>query len=190
MTVTTMPNRSTAKPINEYIAKFPPQTQKVLKKLRALVRATAPGVTEKISYGIPTFDLSGHYLVYLAGWKKHIALYPVTAGVAAAFKKEIEPYWTGKGTLQFPLDKPIPADLIRRIVNSGPKRSPAHRRPAVGRRVRWSSDSALTRVDPTRRTGSCQTRAPRVSSTHRRGRDAQPCRYVVLQAVFDRAHRS
>jgi uncharacterized protein YdhG (YjbR/CyaY superfamily) len=111
-----MAKRSTARPIDTYIAKFPPETQKVLKKLRALIRSTAPDVTEKISYGIPAFDLNGHYLIYLAGWKKHIALYPVTPGVAKAFKEEIEPHWSGKGTLQFPLEQPMPMDLIRRIV--------------------------------------------------------------------------
>jgi uncharacterized protein YdhG (YjbR/CyaY superfamily) len=81
-----MANRSTVSSIDEYIAEFPPETQKVLEELRALVRATAPDVTEKISYGIPTFDLNGHYLVYFAGWKKHIGFYPVTVGVAEALK--------------------------------------------------------------------------------------------------------
>ncbi|HET9984380.1 MAG TPA: DUF1801 domain-containing protein, partial [Longimicrobiales bacterium] len=78
--------------------------------------ATAPGVTERISYEIPTFDLAGHRLVYLAGWKKHIALYPVTRGVAEAFSDEIAPYRSGKSSLRFALARPMPMELIRRIL--------------------------------------------------------------------------
>jgi uncharacterized protein YdhG (YjbR/CyaY superfamily) len=111
-----MAARSTPASIDAYIAKSPPATQQVLKKLRALIRAAAPKATERISYGVPTFELNGRYLVYLAGWQKHISLYPVTAGLAKAFKKEIAPHRSGKGTLQFPLDKPMPTNLIRRIV--------------------------------------------------------------------------
>lgn len=102
--------------IDDYIAGFPPETQKILEELRALVRETAPNVTEKISYGIPTFNLHGTYLVYIAGWKRHVSLYPVTAGVAKTFGDELKPYQSGKGTLKFPLDKPMPVELIRRIV--------------------------------------------------------------------------
>lgn len=108
--------RPTAGSVDKYIAGFPPATQKVLKALRALIRKTAPGVSERISYGIPTFDLKGTYLIYLAGWKKHIAIYPVTAAMTHAFKEEIKPYRSGKGTLQFTLGAPMPSDLIRRLV--------------------------------------------------------------------------
>jgi uncharacterized protein YdhG (YjbR/CyaY superfamily) len=111
-----MTNRSTVSSIDEYIAEFPPETQKVLEELRSLVRATAPGVTERISYAIPTFELNGRYLVYFGGWKKHVGFYPVTSGVAEAFKEELKPYKSGKGSVQFPLGRPMPLDLIRRIV--------------------------------------------------------------------------
>ena len=111
-----MPKQSTVGSIDEYIAGFPPETQQVLKELRALVRATARGVTERISYGIPTFDLNGQYVVYFAAWKKHIGLYPVTGVVAKAFKEEIKAYKSGKGSLKFPLDEPMPKDLIRKII--------------------------------------------------------------------------
>jgi uncharacterized protein YdhG (YjbR/CyaY superfamily) len=111
-----MANRPTAGLVDEYIAGFPPATQKALKALRALIRKTAPGVSERISYGIPTFDWKGHYLIYLAGWKNHISIYPVTAAITHAFREELKPYKRGKGTLQFPLGKPMPTDLIRRIV--------------------------------------------------------------------------
>lgn len=108
--------KSKARSVQAYIAACPPESRKALKQLRTLVRAAAPRATEKISYGIPTFVLDGQYLVYIAGWKKHLSMYPVTAGVARELKEEIKPYRTGKGTLQFPLANPLPKGLIRRIV--------------------------------------------------------------------------
>ena len=105
-----------ARSVPAYIAACPPESRQALKELRALIKRAVPDATERISYGIPAFNLNGRYLVYLAGWKKHISLYPVTGGVAREFKSEIEPYRTGKGTLQFPLAQPIPKNLIRRIV--------------------------------------------------------------------------
>ena len=109
-----MANRSTANSIDEYVAEFPPETQKVLEELRALIKAAAPDATEKISYAIPTFDLNGH-LVHFAGYKNHIGFYPTGGGVEA-FKEELKPYKSGKGSMQFPLGQPLPTDLIRRIV--------------------------------------------------------------------------
>ena len=109
-----MANRSTARSIDEYIAAFPPETQKVLEELRALIRAAAPGATETISYAIPTFDLNGH-LVHFAGYERHIGFYPTGSGVEA-FKEELKPYKSGKGSVQFPLGRPLPTGLIRRIV--------------------------------------------------------------------------
>jgi len=110
-----MANRSAADSIDEYIAGFPPETQKVLEELRALIKASAPGAIEKISYAMPTFDLNGHHLVHFAGYAKHIGFYPVPSGIEA-FKEELKPYKSGKGSAQFPLGKPIPMDLIRRII--------------------------------------------------------------------------
>jgi uncharacterized protein YdhG (YjbR/CyaY superfamily) len=113
--VETMANRPTAGTIDEYIAAFPPATRQVLEELRALIMAAAPEATEVISYAMPTFDLNGHHLVHFAGYAKHIGFYPVPSGVEA-FKDELKPYKTGKGSVQFPLGRPLPADLIRRIV--------------------------------------------------------------------------
>ena len=110
-----MANRSTANSIDEYIAGFPPETQKVLKELRSLIKASAPDATERISYAIPTFDLDGKHLVHFAGFKNHIGFYPTGSGVEA-FKEELKPYKSGKGSVQFPLGQPLPTDLIRRIV--------------------------------------------------------------------------
>ena len=110
-----MATRSTANSIDEYIAEFPPETQKVLEELRALIKASAPDATEKISYAIPTFDLNGRHLVHFAGYAKHIGFYPAGSGVEA-FKEELRPYKTGKGSVQFLLGRPLPTDLIRQIV--------------------------------------------------------------------------
>lgn len=109
-----MANRSTAKTIDEYIAELPPETRKKLEELRALIRASAPGATEKISYAIPTFHLNGN-LVHFAAFEKHVGFYPTPSGIEA-FREELKPYKTAKGSVQLPLDQPLPADLIRRIV--------------------------------------------------------------------------
>jgi uncharacterized protein YdhG (YjbR/CyaY superfamily) len=107
--------RSSAASIDQYIAEFPRETQRVLEEMRALIRASAPGATETISYAIPTFDLKGKHLVHFAGYAKHIGFYPIPSGLDA-FKDELKPYKQGKGSVQFPLGQPLPTDLIRRIV--------------------------------------------------------------------------
>lgn len=109
-----MANRSAARSIDEYIAEFPPETRKVLEELRALIKASAPGATEKISYAIPTFHLNGNF-VHFAGYAKHVGFYPGASGIAA-FQEELTPYKSAKGSVQLPLDQPLPADLIRRMV--------------------------------------------------------------------------
>ena len=101
--------------IDEYIATFPEDVQKILEELRATVKAAAPEAGEKISYGIPTFTLNGKYLIYFAGWKNHISIYPISSGTEA-FNKEVSKYVEGKGTLKFPIDKPLPLKLITKIV--------------------------------------------------------------------------
>jgi uncharacterized protein YdhG (YjbR/CyaY superfamily) len=110
-----MANRSTANSIDEYIAEFPPESQRVLEELRALIKVGAPDATETISYAIPTFDLNGHHLVHFAGYERHLGFYPTGSGVEA-FKEELEPYKSGKGSVQFPFGQPLPTGLIRRIV--------------------------------------------------------------------------
>lgn len=109
-----MQNRSTATSIDAYIAGFPPATRRVLEELRALIRASAPDATEKMSYAIPTFDLNGN-LVHFAGYAGHIGFYPGPSGIKA-FRDELGPYKSAKGSVQFPLGQPLPTDLIRRIV--------------------------------------------------------------------------
>ena len=101
--------------IDEYIATFPEDVQKILRQVRATIKAAAPEAGEKISYGIPTFTLNGKYLIYFAGWKNHISIYPIPTGTEA-FNKEVSQYVEGKGTLKFPLHKPMPLKLISMIV--------------------------------------------------------------------------
>ena len=101
--------------IDEYIASFPKDVQESLQKVRTTIKEAAPDAEETISYQIPTFTLRGKYLIYFAGYKKHISLYPAPIGVEE-FKSELAPYESGKGTAKFALDKPIPFDLISRIV--------------------------------------------------------------------------
>jgi uncharacterized protein YdhG (YjbR/CyaY superfamily) len=101
--------------IDEYIATFPKDVQKIMKQLRTTIKAAAPKAEEKISYQMPTFTLNDKYLVYFAGWKTHIAFYGAPRG-NAEFKEDLSAYETGQGTLKFPLDKPMPLDLIAKIV--------------------------------------------------------------------------
>ena len=110
-----MTSAATATSIDDYIAGFPPATRKALEQVRALIRVVAPDATEKISYAIPTFDLNGRHLVHFAGFAKHIGFYPIPSGIEA-FREELAAYKQGRGSVQFPLDKPMPLDLIRRIV--------------------------------------------------------------------------
>jgi uncharacterized protein YdhG (YjbR/CyaY superfamily) len=110
-----MENRPTASSIDDYIAGFPPETRRVLEEMRTLIGTAAPDATETISYAIPTFDLNGKHLVHFAGFKGHVGFYPMPSGIGA-FSEELAPYMSGKGTARFPLDQPLPAGLIRRIV--------------------------------------------------------------------------
>jgi uncharacterized protein YdhG (YjbR/CyaY superfamily) len=100
--------------IDEYIATFPEETQKILEDLRATIKAAAPDADERISYQMPTFALEGN-LVHFAAWKNHIGFYPTSSGTQA-FKKELSIYKGAKGSVKFPIDKPLPLKLISRIV--------------------------------------------------------------------------
>ena len=114
--------RTAPKDIDEYIAGFPNDVQKMLEKIRMTIRKAVPDAEEAISYQIPTFTLKGKYLIYFAAFKKHIGLYPAPRGIEK-FKKELSVYEGGKGTVRFPLDKPIPFGLIERIVKFRVKES-------------------------------------------------------------------
>lgn len=109
-----MKKREAAGSIDDYIAAFPADRQETLQSLRAAIRAAAPDAEERTSYGMPAFYQGGN-LVYFAAFKAHIGFFPTSSGVAA-FKRDLAPYKISKGTIRFPLDKPLPLKLIARIV--------------------------------------------------------------------------
>lgn len=102
------------KSVDEYITSFPKNVQEILDELRKAIKESAPEAEEVISYGMPAFKLNG-VLVYFAAHKNHIGLYPTASGITA-FNKELSSYKHTKGTIQFPIDRPIPFDIVKRIV--------------------------------------------------------------------------
>jgi len=110
-----MAARRAAANIDEYIAGFPRETQLLLEEVRVLISEEAPDATETISYAIPTFDLDGRHLCHFAAFKQHLSFFPTGEGVDA-FADELAAYKGGRGTVQFPYGKPLPTDLLRRIV--------------------------------------------------------------------------
>lgn len=106
-------DESTSNVIDEYIANFPEDVQEILQKVRKMIRQIAPDAQEKINYGMPTFTLNGN-LVHFAGFKNHVGFYPTPSGIEK-FKKELSKYEGAKGSVKFPLDQPIPYELIRKI---------------------------------------------------------------------------
>jgi uncharacterized protein YdhG (YjbR/CyaY superfamily) len=109
--------------IDEYIARFPLDIQKILEQIRETIRKVVPEAEETISYGIPTFNLNGTYLIYFAAHKNHIGLYPVPAAIEQVDKDFASYKTSGKGTVQFPLNKPIPLNLIAKLVKFKVKES-------------------------------------------------------------------
>jgi uncharacterized protein YdhG (YjbR/CyaY superfamily) len=102
------------KTIDDYIATFPDDIQAILEKLRQTIREAAPEAEEAISYQMPTFKLHGN-LMHFAAFKNHIGFYPAPSGIEE-FEKELAPYRASKGSIRFPLSKPIPFDLVSKIV--------------------------------------------------------------------------
>lgn len=103
------------KSVDVYIKTFPPNTQKVLRSVRKAIKEVVPDAEETISYQIPTFKLNGKYVIYFAGWANHISIYPKPRSSESS-NKQLARFRGGKGTVQFPLDKPIPYPLIKKIV--------------------------------------------------------------------------
>jgi uncharacterized protein YdhG (YjbR/CyaY superfamily) len=104
------------KNMDEYIETFPKDVQKILEEMRQTIKKAAPEAVEAISYQMPTFKLNGKNLVHFAAFKNHIGFYPIPSGIEA-FKEELSLYKQGKGSVQFPMDKPIPYDLVKKIVD-------------------------------------------------------------------------
>jgi uncharacterized protein YdhG (YjbR/CyaY superfamily) len=109
-----MNKRKQPKTIDEYISLYPKNVQIIQERIRKAIRLTAPGAEETISYQIPTFRLKGN-LVHFAAYKNHIGFYPTSSAIES-FKGELSSFETSRGTIRFPMDKPIPIDLVKRIV--------------------------------------------------------------------------
>lgn len=103
------------KEIDQYIASFPTPVQVILQQIRSIIKKAAPDAVESMAYGMPAYKTNGKPLVYFAGYKKHVGFYATPTG-HQQFSKELSPYKQGKGSVQFPLDQPIPYALIKRIV--------------------------------------------------------------------------
>jgi uncharacterized protein YdhG (YjbR/CyaY superfamily) len=103
----------TFRSVDDYVASQPKEVRGLLERVRATIAKAVPGAEEQISYGIPAFKLHGRPVLYFAGWKEHYSLYPSTAPLVEAFKKELAPYEVNnKGTIRFPLSEPVPVKLI------------------------------------------------------------------------------
>lgn len=113
--------------IDAYIADFPKEIQKILNEIRGTIAKAAPKATERISYAIPTFALEGKNLVHFAAFKSHIGFYPTPQGISE-FEKPLSRYKQGKGSVQFPLDEPMPLALITKIVKFNIKRITAKKK--------------------------------------------------------------
>ena len=103
--------------VDSYLTRFPPGVRDMLEQCRRTILAAAPNATQAIKYGVAGFFVDGAYIVYLAGWKSHIALYPIPKG-NDIFEAAVAPYRDEKSTLRFPLDRPIPYPLIDRLVRA------------------------------------------------------------------------
>jgi uncharacterized protein YdhG (YjbR/CyaY superfamily) len=101
--------------VDAYIVSFPPPTQQLLQELRRRIHAALPDAEERISYQIPTFTVDGQYVIYVAGWARHVSLYPVPEG-DAELDADLGPYLSGRGTVKLPLARPVPWDLVDRAI--------------------------------------------------------------------------
>jgi uncharacterized protein YdhG (YjbR/CyaY superfamily) len=129
--------RATFASVVEYIAAQPKDAQRMLKRVRAVIRGALPSADEMISYGIPTYKLNGRPVIYFAGFKQHYSVYPADTRLVAAFSQELQPYeYNNKGTIRFPLSEPVPEKLIAGIAKFRAKDVADHERAKAGARSR------------------------------------------------------
>jgi uncharacterized protein YdhG (YjbR/CyaY superfamily) len=110
--------KTPAAQVRDYIARQPPDARRALKKLRLTIRDAAPDAVEGFAYGIPGFRLDGRPLVYYAGWRNHTSLYPISAALMRASGIDPDDYATSKGTIRFPLEKPVSAGVVKKLVKA------------------------------------------------------------------------
>jgi uncharacterized protein YdhG (YjbR/CyaY superfamily) len=129
--------RTSPTTIDEYIGGFPRPVQVALKQVRAAIRKALPQADESISYRIPTYKLNGRPVIYFGSFTQHYSIHPANARLVAAFKRELAPYeFNEKGTIRFPLDKPVPATLIEKIARFRAKEAAAIERAKTARKKR------------------------------------------------------
>lgn len=116
--------------VESYLKAQPPATRRLLRLVRRSIRTAVPHAVELISYRIPAYKLNGRVLIYFAGWTHHYALYPATPAVLEACREDLAAYQVAKGTIRFPLDEPVPVDLIARIATVRAQEAEAARRHA------------------------------------------------------------
>ena len=117
-TMAALAPRAVAASVAAYLAELPPPVRARMREIRAIVRATAPGATEHFSYRIPGFRLDDRPLVWYAAFKHHVSVYPITPALLRAHRIDVSDHETSKGTIRFPLDEPLPAPLVKRLVKA------------------------------------------------------------------------
>jgi uncharacterized protein YdhG (YjbR/CyaY superfamily) len=162
--------RREVRTVDEYIAARPDDVQTILRRVRGAIRKAVPGSEESISYQIPTYKQGGRPVVYFAGWKDHYAVYPLSDALREALGDQLAPYEVRKGTIRFPLSRPVPVRLIERIARLRAREvTAAAERPTPGRPRSTPASTATPRTTTRRRPAAGRPRPARHAAPRRRG---------------------